>query len=92
MKLFSPGDGEGFVVAFVNNLVQLLILAPLCTMVLGFSPDLIYGKILPGVAASFLVGNLFYAWQALALAKRAGMMFALFLTALARPVFLRTSF
>ena len=72
MKLFSPGDGEGFVAAFVNNLVQLLILAPLCTNVLGFSPDLIYGRILPGVAASFLVGNLFYAWQALALAKRQG--------------------
>ena len=72
MKLFSRGDGEGFVVAFVNNLVQLLILAPLCTAVLGFSPALIYGRILPGVAISFLVGNLFYAWQALQLAKREG--------------------
>lgn len=72
MKLFSPGDGEGFVAAFVNNLVQLLILAPLCTGVLGFSPELVYGRILPGVAISFLVGNLFYAWQALQLAKREG--------------------
>ena len=70
MKLFSPGDGEGFVAAFVNNLVQLLILAPLCVGVLGFSPALVYGRILPGVAVSFLVGNLFYAWQALALARR----------------------
>ena len=70
MKLFSPGDGEGFVAAFVNNLVQLLILAPLCVGVLGFSPALVYGRILPGVAVSFLVGNLFYAWQAVALAKR----------------------
>jgi AGZA family xanthine/uracil permease-like MFS transporter len=70
MKLFTKGDGEGFVAAFVNNVVQLLILAPLCTYVLGFSPGLIYGKILPGVAISFLVGNLFYAWQALQLAKR----------------------
>ena len=48
MKLFSSGDVEGFVAAFVNNLVQLLILAPLCTAVLGFSPELIYGRILPG--------------------------------------------
>jgi AGZA family xanthine/uracil permease-like MFS transporter len=70
MKLFTKGDGEGFVAAFVNNLVQLLILAPLCTFVLGFSPELIYGKILPGVAISFVVGNFFYAWQALQLAKR----------------------
>ena len=70
MKLISAGDGEGFVAAFVNNLVQLLILAPLCIGVLGFSPALVYGRILPGVAVSFLVGNLFYSWQALALAKR----------------------
>lgn len=70
MKLFTKGDGEGFVAAFVNNVVQLLILAPLCTYVLGFSPELIYGKILPGVAISFVVGNFFYAWQALQLAKR----------------------
>lgn len=70
MKLISPGDGEGFVAAFVNNLVQLLILAPLCIGVLGFTPALVYGRILPGVAISFLVGNLFYAWQALQLAKR----------------------
>lgn len=72
MKWFSRGDGEGFVVAFVNNLVQLLILAPLCAGVLGFSPSLIYGRILPGVAISFLVGNLFYAWQAMRLARREG--------------------
>ncbi len=72
MKLFSAGDREGFVVAFVNNLVQLLILAPLCSGVLGFSAELIYGRILPGVAISFLVGNMFYAWQALQLAKREG--------------------
>jgi len=70
MKLISKGDGEGFVAAFINNLVQLLILAPLCVGVLGFSPELVYGRILPGVAISFLVGNLFYAWQALQLAKR----------------------
>ncbi len=70
MKLFSRGDVEGFVAAFVNNLVQLLILAPLCTGVLGFSPGLIYGRILPGVAISFLVGNGFYAWQARQLARR----------------------
>lgn len=72
MKLWSSGDGEGFVAAFINNLVQLLILAPLCSSVLGFSGELIYGRILPGVAISFLVGNLFYAWQAHDLARKEG--------------------
>jgi AGZA family xanthine/uracil permease-like MFS transporter len=72
MKLFTRGDWEGFFAAFINNLVQLLILAPLCMMVLGFSPKLIFGTILPGVAISFLVGNFFYAWQALKLAEKEG--------------------
>lgn len=72
MKLLSQGDLEGFFAAFINNLVQLLILAPLCMLVLGFSADLVFGTILPGVAISFLVGNLFYAWQAMKLAEREG--------------------
>ncbi|MDA0346570.1 MAG: NCS2 family permease [Verrucomicrobia bacterium] len=72
MKLFSRGDWEGFFAAFINNLVQLLILAPLCILVLGFSPKLVFGTILPGVAISFLVGNLFYAWQAMKLAEKEG--------------------
>ncbi|MDQ5977360.1 MAG: adenine/guanine/hypoxanthine permease [Verrucomicrobiota bacterium] len=37
MRWFSRGDGEGFVVAFVNNRVQLLILSPLCPGGVGFS-------------------------------------------------------
>ena len=72
MKAFVRGDWEGFFSAFVNNLVQFIILAALCQGVLGFSTQLIYGTLLPGVAISFVVGNLFYAWQALALAKREG--------------------
>ena len=72
MKLLTRGDWEGFFAAFINNLVQLLILAPLCMLALGFSAELIFGTILPGVAVSFLVGNLFYAWQAVKLAKREG--------------------
>jgi AGZA family xanthine/uracil permease-like MFS transporter len=72
MKAFVRGDWEGFFSVFINHLVQFLILVALCLGVLGFSPELVYGRILPGVAMSFLVGNLFYAWQALALARREG--------------------
>ncbi|MGF1530844.1 MAG: NCS2 family permease [Puniceicoccaceae bacterium] len=58
------GDWNGFVAAAVNNLVQLLILIPLCLGPLDFSLELVFGRILPGVAISFLVGNLYYAWLA----------------------------
>ena len=68
--LVQKGDWDGFVAAFINNLVQLLILTPLCLGVLGFSPELVLGRILPGVAFSFLVGNLYYAYLAWRLEKR----------------------
>jgi AGZA family xanthine/uracil permease-like MFS transporter len=40
--------------------------------VLGRSPALLYGRILPGAAVSLIVGNVFYAWQARRLAARTG--------------------
>ena len=72
MKLFVKGDWEGFFSVFINHLVQFLILVALCHDVLGFSTELVYGRILPGVAISFLIGNVFYAWQALRLARAEG--------------------
>ena len=63
---------EPFFSLGIDNLIQLLLLVSLLHGVLGFPPELIYGRILPGVAVSFLVGNLFYAWQALKLAKKTG--------------------
>ena len=44
----------------------------LCQFVLGFPPELIYGRVLPGAAVSILVGNLFYSFQAKKLAERTG--------------------
>ena len=58
------GDWDGFIAAFINNLVQLLILTPLCLGVLGFSVDLVIVRILPGIAISFLIGNVYYAYLA----------------------------
>ena len=72
MKPFVKGDIDGFFAIAIDNLVQLLLLLGLLNGVLGFSAEIVYGRILPGVAVSFLVGNLFYAWQALQLAKRTG--------------------
>ena len=56
----------------LDNLVQLLLIDGLCRFVLGFPPELIYGRVLPGAAVSVLVGNLFYSYQAKKLAERTG--------------------
>jgi AGZA family xanthine/uracil permease-like MFS transporter len=66
------GDIDGFFGLALDNLVQLLLIDVLCRYVLGFPPELIYGRVLPGAAISILVGNLFYALQARKLAERTG--------------------
>jgi adenine/guanine/hypoxanthine permease len=72
MRWFVRGDVDGFFGLALDNLVQLLLIDALCRHVLGFSDALLYGRVLPGVAASLLVGNLYYAWQAKRLGDRQG--------------------
>lgn len=72
MRWFVRGDIDGFFALALDNLVQLLLIDVLCRGVLGFSQDLVYGRILPGVALSLIVGNLFYAYQAKKLAEATG--------------------
>src|SRR2546429_9595427 len=72
MKWLVRGDLDGFFGLALDNLVQLLLIDNLCRFVLGFPPELLYGRVLPACAVSLVIGNLFYAWQAHQLAKRTG--------------------
>jgi AGZA family xanthine/uracil permease-like MFS transporter len=72
MPWLVSGDIDGFFGLALDNLVQLLVIVALCRGVLGFSDDLVYGRILPGAAVSLLLGNLYYAWQAKRLADSEG--------------------
>ena len=69
MRWMTRGDIDGFFGLALDNLVQLLVIDALCRNVLGFSTELVYGRILPGAAVSLLVGNLYYSWQAMKLAR-----------------------
>lgn len=71
-RWFVRGDIDGFFGLFIDNLLQLMVISFLCRVVCGFPAELINQRILPGAAASVLVGNLFYAWQARQLARRTG--------------------
>lgn len=72
MPWFVRGDVDGFFGLALDNLIQLLLVDALCRFVLGFPPELVHRRILPGAAVSLLVGNLFYAWQARRLGSRQG--------------------
>ena len=71
-KWWRKGDLDGFFGLFVDNLIQLILIVTLCTGLLGMPGALVYGRILPGVAVSLLVGNIYYAFQARALVRRTG--------------------
>lgn len=69
MRWFVRGDLDGFFGLALDNLVQLLLIDALCRGVLGFTDELVYARVLPGAAVSLLVGNLFYAHQAMRLGR-----------------------
>lgn len=71
-KWWTRGDLDGFFGLFVDNLIQLILIVALCGGLLGMPGELVYGRVLPGVAVSLLAGNIFYAFQARSLARRTG--------------------
>jgi len=64
------GDLDGFFGLMIDNLVQVLVIISLCTTVCGLPESLVFGTVLPAVAVSLLVGNLYYAWHARNVAAR----------------------
>src|SRR5688572_3771630 len=72
MRWFVRGDVDGFFGLALDNLVQLLLIDALCRHVLGFPDALLYGRVLPGVAVSLLVGNIYYAAAARRVAAETG--------------------
>ena len=69
---FVKGDLDGFFGLAVDNLVQVLVIVALCKSLCGFDDGLVYSRILPGIAVSLLLGNLFYALHARRVARRDG--------------------
>lgn len=72
MRWFVRGDVDGFFGLALDNLVQLLLIDVLCRFVVGMPEELVYGRVLPGVAVSLVLGNVYYAWQAMRLARATG--------------------
>lgn len=75
MRLFVPRDIDGFFGLFIDNLVQILLIAYLCSTLGGMNGEAAYlidGRILPAAAVSILIGNLFYSAQAFWVARREG--------------------
>jgi adenine/guanine/hypoxanthine permease len=71
-RFFILGDIDGFFGIALENLVKILLIVSLCQKLLGFPISLIYGRILPGVALSVVIGNLYYSWLAFKQSEQQG--------------------
>jgi AGZA family xanthine/uracil permease-like MFS transporter len=65
-------DIDGFFGLAIDNLIQVLLIVSLGKLLLGWSESFIFTRILPGVALSLVVGNWYYARQAIKLAEKTG--------------------
>jgi AGZA family xanthine/uracil permease-like MFS transporter len=67
---FVRRDIDGFFGLALDNLIQILVIVSLCQGVLQFPANLVYGRILPGISLSLIVGNIYYSWLAYRQGKR----------------------
>lgn len=70
--LFSLSDTEGFFCLMVDNLVQYVVIVILLTGIIGMPRESVISSVLPAVAVSLLIGNLYYARLAQKLSAETG--------------------
>ena len=69
---FVRRDIDGFFGLALDNLIQILLVVGLTQGVLQFPADIVYGRILPGMALSIVVGNFYYSWLTMQQGKQTG--------------------
>ncbi|MCB0164286.1 MAG: xanthine/uracil/vitamin C permease [Anaerolineae bacterium] len=69
---FQPGDWNGFLTLVTDNLAKIVILPAILIGTFQFSPDMVFGKIMPGLGLTLLVGLSMFVWMATRLTHRTG--------------------
>lgn len=68
---FKKADIDGFFALFQNNLANFVLIA-VTMLAQGFTPDIVFGRVIPGAAIAVLIGNFYYAHMAGKLARKTG--------------------
>ena len=64
VRVWVPGDWNGFFGLFTNVLLNVIVLTGLCLGVVQLPADTVFGRILPALGIALPLGNLFYAYLA----------------------------
>lgn len=71
VSLLKTGDIGGIVYSFVGNLVNYIIVI-YALKGIGWSNEIIYGRVIPGLSIGLMLSGLFYAYLGWKLSKRTG--------------------
>jgi len=69
---FSKGDWNGFLTLLTDNLAKIVLLPVILMGTFQFAPELVFGRILPGMGMALLVGLGIFTYQGRKLAKLEG--------------------
>jgi AGZA family xanthine/uracil permease-like MFS transporter len=72
LKMWASGDWNAYFGLFTNVLLNVIVLTGLVLNVVHLPSDVVYGRILPALAIALPLGNLYYAYLAIRLARREG--------------------
>ena len=72
VRIWVPGDWNGFFGLFTNVLLNVIVLTGLCLGVVQLPANTVFGRILPALGIALPLGNLFYAYLAWQLGKAEG--------------------
>lgn len=70
--LFKKNDWNGFLTLATSNLAPIVILPVILLSTFSFGPEIVFGKILPGLGLNLLVGLAIFTYLAVELAMREG--------------------
>lgn len=71
IPLFKSGDVGGILYVLAGNIGN-LILVTYTLLGFGWSEDLVFGKVIPGISVGLMLQGLYYAWMGYRLGKRTG--------------------
>ncbi|MBU4560886.1 regulator [bacterium] len=72
VPFFVRRDIDGFFGLFIDNLVNLLIIAITLSGLFKMPAKIVYGRVIPGAAIAIILGNIFYTYMARRLARKEG--------------------
>ncbi|MBI4562819.1 MAG: regulator [Candidatus Rokubacteria bacterium] len=72
VRWWVAGDWDAFFGLGTNSILNILVLSGLMLFVIELPKDIVFGRIIPAVGLSLIVGNVYYAYMAYRLGKREG--------------------